>query len=294
MNDIRRYSVGEAAAICHVTVQTLHFYDKKGLVCPAMKNEATGYRYYEREQLVKIQMIKNLKELGFSLEEITRLLASKDIKYLTNQIQERLDVLLEEIEQQQAKYYSGYLFLERLQQGRSVLQRSEELGAFAEDIVQVETIPAQDWIYIRRPKQNYRNEEINIDRWAELLELIRKEKVQEAGAISIIYHNPPLEQFYGSVCDYETCMPVKSIPTDHMQYYRHEEAYLAATTYHIGAYDSLIQSYMTLMRWISENKYKVCGDIRDAFIISPIDTNNTDEYVTKIIAPICKVSETLF
>ncbi|MBE5869569.1 MAG: MerR family transcriptional regulator [Lachnospiraceae bacterium] len=289
MNNETGYSVGEAASICHVTIQTLRYYDKLGLVQPAIRNAATGYRYYKKEQLIRIQMIKHLKELGFSLEEIQGLLTSTDIKYLTEQVQTRLLAIWEEIEQMQAKYYSGYLFMERLQQGSSVLKRSLEPGAFDEDIVQIENIPAQDWIYIRRMKHNYHNEEINIDRWAELLELVRKEKAQAAGAISIVYHNQPLEQFYATVCDYETCMPVKAVPTEHAQYYRHQDAYLAATTFHIGPYDSLIHSYMTLMRWVSENGYKVCGDMQDVFIISPIDTNNPEEYVTKIIAPISKL-----
>ena len=35
----------------------------KDIVKPAVKNEATGYRFYEREQLVIIQMIKNLKDM---------------------------------------------------------------------------------------------------------------------------------------------------------------------------------------------------------------------------------------
>ncbi len=284
------YSVGDAAALCDVSIQTLRYYDKIGLVQPAEKNADTGYRYYRKEQLVAIQTIKLLKNLDFSLDEIRDMLNSSGIDYLQSRMQGKLADLRQKIELMHATYDSACLFLDRLQHGNAVLKSLEknvDPENFPENILQLEEIPAHDLIYLRRPLENYRNEDVNIERWTELLSLANREKVVTTGQISIIYHHKPLENFYTRVCDYEVCIPVKAINPNHMQFYRHEETFHAVTAYHVGGYDGLLQPYMMLLRWIEENGYRVCGPARDSFIISPIDTSNPDEYVTKIIIPVC-------
>ena len=55
------------------TVRTLHHYDEIGLLKPASVG-ANGYRYYGREELLRLQQILFHRELGFSLEEIGRTL----------------------------------------------------------------------------------------------------------------------------------------------------------------------------------------------------------------------------
>lgn len=290
MGKHEKYSVGDAAAMCDVSIQTLRYYDKIGLVQPAEKNAETGYRYYRKEQLVTIQTIKLLKNLEFSLDEIKDMLDSGSVDYLQSRVQEKLSEIRRKIDQMYATYDSASLFLERLQHGNSVLKNSEKAldpNTFAQSIFQLETIPAHDLIYLRRPLDNYRNEDVNIERWTELLALVHREKVLTTGQISIIYHHKPLENFYTKTCDYEVCIPVKAVNPRHMQYYRHEESFTAVTSYHVGSYDGLLQPYMQMMRWIEEKGYQVCGPARDSFIISPIDTSNPAEYVTKIIIPVC-------
>lgn len=291
MDNQRKYSVGDAASICQVSIQTLRYYDKIGLVQPAKKDAETGYRYYHKEQLLQVQMIRYLKNLEFSLDEIRDMLNTKNIEYLQARVQEKLGNLHRELERMHAVYDSGLLFLERLQHGHSMLKdlsNSASLDTFSRDTMQIEEIPAQDLIYLRRHLENYHNEDTNIDRWAELLALVQKEKVITSGQICIIYHHPPLEHFYTNVCDYEVCIPVKTMREDHMQYYRREEAFQAVTTYHVGSYEGLLRPYMMIMRWIAEHHYRICGPMRDTFEVSPIDTTNPDEYVTKIIVPVCR------
>jgi DNA-binding transcriptional MerR regulator len=52
-----------------VSVRTLRYYDKVGLLLPSLHTEA-GYRLYSDEDLLSLQQILALKFLGFSLEEI--------------------------------------------------------------------------------------------------------------------------------------------------------------------------------------------------------------------------------
>jgi DNA-binding transcriptional MerR regulator len=53
--------------------RTLHHYDERGLLKPARIDDWTGYRFYSVEQLPRLNRILALKDLGFSLEQIGRL-----------------------------------------------------------------------------------------------------------------------------------------------------------------------------------------------------------------------------
>lgn len=67
--DHRYYRSGEFARLTSVSVRTLRFYDKVGLLTPSGRT-AAGYRLYGDGDLVRLQQILALKFLGFSLEEI--------------------------------------------------------------------------------------------------------------------------------------------------------------------------------------------------------------------------------
>ena len=56
------------------TVKTLRHYEQKGLLLPHEVDEWTGYRYYSIDQMQRLQSIRDLQRLGFSLEEIKDLL----------------------------------------------------------------------------------------------------------------------------------------------------------------------------------------------------------------------------
>ena len=63
------YTSGQFARKANVTLRTIRFYDKKGILKPSFRNN-NGNRYYTDEDLVKLQQILLLKYLGFSLDEI--------------------------------------------------------------------------------------------------------------------------------------------------------------------------------------------------------------------------------
>jgi len=65
--------IGEFAWLAQVTVETLRHYDRLGLLKPDHLDRFTGYRYYALDQLPRLNRILALKDLGLSLEEITRM-----------------------------------------------------------------------------------------------------------------------------------------------------------------------------------------------------------------------------
>lgn len=67
------WSIADVARMSHVTARTLRHYDAIGLLPPARVG-ANGYRYYEREQLLRLQQILLLREMGLDLATIAKVL----------------------------------------------------------------------------------------------------------------------------------------------------------------------------------------------------------------------------
>jgi DNA-binding transcriptional MerR regulator len=65
-------TVSQVARLAGVSVRALHHYDEIGLLQPSGRSEA-GYRLYEQLDLQRLQQVLFFKELGFPLEEITRI-----------------------------------------------------------------------------------------------------------------------------------------------------------------------------------------------------------------------------
>ena len=71
MNDVgKMYTIGEIAKLTNLSIQTLRYYDKIELLKPAFVDETTNYRYYTEAQMYYIDLIKSLKYIGTSLEDI--------------------------------------------------------------------------------------------------------------------------------------------------------------------------------------------------------------------------------
>ena len=68
-----KLKIGEFSKMMQVTVKALRHYEQKGLLSPDEVDEWTGYRYYTVGQMQKLQAIRGLQRLGFSLDEIKEL-----------------------------------------------------------------------------------------------------------------------------------------------------------------------------------------------------------------------------
>lgn len=66
--------IGQVAAAANVNVQTVRYYERRGLVTAARRTDA-GYRQYGDEAIVRLHFIRHAQDLGFTLKEIDELLA---------------------------------------------------------------------------------------------------------------------------------------------------------------------------------------------------------------------------
>lgn len=96
-----KLSIGEMAKLRSVTVDTLRHYDKIGLLKPYHIDPDTGYRYYSIYQYEVLGTIKELRRIGFSLEEIKQFLTNRNVKKSVQLLQKSMDNIQEKIKELQ-------------------------------------------------------------------------------------------------------------------------------------------------------------------------------------------------
>jgi Hg(II)-responsive transcriptional regulator len=67
-------TIGELAKQSHVHVETVRYYERRGLI-PKPARTVSNYRMYSTDHLLRVKFIKQAQGLGFTLKEIKRLLA---------------------------------------------------------------------------------------------------------------------------------------------------------------------------------------------------------------------------
>jgi len=87
--------ISEFAKLCNTTEKTLRFYDRVGVLKAEYIHPDNGYRYYSRAQLEQYNRIVELKEVGFTLEEIRSRFLDADNETVLRQLREKEQALLE-------------------------------------------------------------------------------------------------------------------------------------------------------------------------------------------------------
>jgi MerR family transcriptional regulator, thiopeptide resistance regulator len=117
--------VGDLAKQTGVSVRTLHYYDELGLLSPSHRTE-TGYRLYGDADIVRLQQILSLRQIGLSLQEIRECLGKPDFSLL-HVVQLHMKRLREQIEFSQK-------LLNRLERIAQTVNSAETISV--EDLIQ--------------------------------------------------------------------------------------------------------------------------------------------------------------
>ncbi|MCK5770671.1 MerR family transcriptional regulator [Algiphilus sp.] len=71
-------TIGRIATASGVGVETIRFYEREGLL-PEPERSASGYRLYSDDAVARLRFIQRAKQLGFTLDEVRRLLTLADV-----------------------------------------------------------------------------------------------------------------------------------------------------------------------------------------------------------------------
>lgn len=98
-----KYTTGEMAKLCGVTVRTIQYYDTRNLLVPSELSEG-GRRLYSEQDLKRMRIICFLRDAGISISNIAGLLSEKDPGSVISVLLEHQEQSLrEEINERQAK-----------------------------------------------------------------------------------------------------------------------------------------------------------------------------------------------
>ena len=98
-----KYSTGELAKLCGVTVRTVQYYDTRGILIPSELSEG-GRRLYSEDDLKRMKIICFLRELDLPIDAIAQILKEEHPeKVISLLIEQQEDLLSEEISLKQKK-----------------------------------------------------------------------------------------------------------------------------------------------------------------------------------------------
>ena len=260
------YQIGEFSKICQVSVKTLRYYDRIGLLKPSEVDRFTGYRYYDRGQLERMLLIQKLKRYGFSLEEIQPLLDcdSGDLCQELWRRRERLQWQMMELEATMRELSLQLRNLERT----GVQMDMEYQVKLAE--------PPSLAVYACRQR-------MSVDEYGKyygkLYERIAKDGLTPGGIAGAMYHD---EEFDRDSSDIELFVGVKEADrADKVIGSR-----LCAVTVHRGGYATLNEAYAALVRWMEENGYVLDGAPYEIYNRGVWNNHKLEDWETEVRFPV--------
>lgn len=270
-----RLTIGEFSKFCQVTIKTLRYYDKLGLLVPNEVDQWTHYRYYDVSQIQQLNAILRLKNIGFSLEEISGLLDEGTHKPSIPQIEVKKQMMEEQIKTLQTKLTG----LRRL--GDSI----EHINSMKR--ISIQTLPAIIVASHRRVLK--RRQELT-----QLFNNVISPEIQRIGCrrtLPIYGFTMEHELEYKTEdIDTEYCLQVEQMYDDTplVKFRQLAEVPMAVCLKHTGTYDTMSESFAEVMHYIEDNGYKVAGQYRIQYEEGLHNQRNPEKFITIIQVPVTK------
>lgn len=119
----RSYTTGDLAKLAGVSVRTVQYYDKRGILSPSDLTEG-GRRIYVDSDLEQLRMICFLRELDFSIEQIKRLFAEENARQVLELLLvEHIKETKRELAEKKAKLDTTVNLLDRVKKSNRSVAR---------------------------------------------------------------------------------------------------------------------------------------------------------------------------
>ena len=268
--------IGDFSRISLVSIKTLRYYDEVGLLHPAKVDDFTGYRYYSFDQLSRLHRILALKDLGFSLDQIGRLL---DENVTAEQLRGVLKLRKMEIEQRVSEEQ------ERLARVEARLKQIEQEHVMNKIDVVVKKVEPIKIASVRDVIPTY-SEQGGI--WRELEGYLAAQRVRPVGPCLTMYHD---EEYKERDVDAEVAEPITAdLPETSRVRIRTLPAAEVVCAIHRGPYTTLGEAIEAVIQWTEANGYRITGPEREIYLQPGRNGSQTDpETVTEIQFPVEKV-----
>lgn len=273
MNYKTKLKIGEFSQLMQVTVKTLRHYETKGLLMPEQVDEWTGYRYYGLNQMQRMNDIRTMQGLGFSLEEIKELLEDE----LHTPTVEQLEAKLEATELQLKLLSQRYDRLILLRDSRKNIKTMEKF--------KIQSLPEIIVASHREVIPNY-------DALGPLCYMKIGPAMQAAGCkctspgyCFTIDHN---KEYKTENVDIEYCEQIEELlpDTPFLTFKKLPAIENVLCVKHIGPYDRFYETFTEAVSYLESKNMRIAGDPRFSYIDGAWNQEDPEKWVSVIQIPV--------
>jgi DNA-binding transcriptional MerR regulator len=278
------FRIGDFSHLGQVSIRTLRLYDEMGLLEPAQVDTFTDYRYYSLEQLPRLNRIVALKDLGFSLKEISEQLEDNlSLEDLREMLRRKQNEVSQKLQEEQAR-------LLRLEARLKQIELEDVPTTYD---VTVKKIPAMTVF----SKRNFVPNLEDMDKFCtlfyeEFYEVINAQKLNVIAPEFTLFH---VREYVTENVDVEVCVVLDSdslgrleLPSDDSFTVRKLQGYkTVASLIHHGLYRELDAPARAMTLWVGMNGYHSVGAAREVHLSGPIvETGKEKAVVIELQVPV--------
>lgn len=265
------YSISEFSQITGLSVKTLRFYHEKGLLLPSSVDPATGYRFYAAEKIEKARVIRRLRAMEFSLEDIAAVLGDCD---------DEADILAH-LERQKSKLQ------QRVAEDREIIRSIAGIVAREQEarrLLAAETFPVEEKQLEPILVAGIRVQGHYSDCGEVFARLGQAVGRHIAGKPICLHH---VGEYRDGDADFEPCFPIRREISAEGISIQTLPGGPALTLTHRGPYDQLGRSYARILAEARRRSLHILLPTRESYIKGPgmIFKGNPKNYLTEIILP---------
>ena len=275
MSKLTKLKIGVFSQMMQVTVKTLRHYEQKGLLYPCEVDEWTGYRYYSVEQMQRLNNIRQLQSLGFSLDEIKDLYEDGAYTPSVEQLNEKIEKTERQLQ----------LLLTRRNHLVNCVNAHKKIKTMDKSKFSIQSLPE---IIVASHREV-------ISDYAALgplcVEKIGPEmhrlgcKCSVPGYCFTIEHNI---EYRPTDIDIEYCEQVEEMGTDStiIQFKRFTAVPKALCMKHVGPYERFHESFTEAFAYMEEQGYIIAGPLRTSYIDGAWNQDNPEQWLSIIQIPV--------
>lgn len=263
--------IGDFSRIGQVSIRMLRHYDQIGLLKPALIDDSSGYRSYSIDQLPRLNRIIFLKDMGFSLSEVSKLI-DKNLsldKMKQMMIKRKQDLLLEIKE--------AHLNLNNVSQRLSAIENESKLPDYDIVIKRSEGLviaSLRSIVPTLREMASY-----CVSMYGNLYKTLGELRINPSGPELTLYYN---QEYSEENLDMEVAVGIKGDPSE-WDYLKQSTLSIreilpeetVASLLYSGPFEGMELAIVELLKWIALNGWEINGELRELHLMGKAHPDDT-------------------
>ncbi len=266
------FAIGDVAQMFHISVSSLRYYEKAGLLMPEKVDPNSGYRYYSTRQFEALNTIRYLRALDMPLPEIADFLQNKEVSCIEEKLQQQKETVIRKQQE--------LLRIERKIDNR--LQQLREAQDAVLDQVELVMMPECKLVWASGPLQV--NGSLDMEAPIRQLEQSEAEAVVFLGKVGVAISAEHL-----AAAEFEAYDGIFLVLDEEDRF----EGYpmilpetLCVRVRFRGSHAEAARQYQNLLGYIRSHKLEISGFSREITMIDFGITKDPEKFITQICIPV--------